>query len=128
MRFRRSLTICASLSLLPIALSACGNDGGNSEEGGSDVGNETVTLINISNRAVDLKGWEIVDTNGNGFELIINKLDAGEVESITLSGAARTAQLGNKGGDIILKDGSGEVMDEVFYTGKQAKQGITILF
>ena len=41
MRFRRSLTICASLSLLPIALSACGNDGGNSEEGGSDVGNET---------------------------------------------------------------------------------------
>ena len=94
----------------------------------SDVGNETVTLINISNRAVDLKGWEIVDTNGNGFELIINKLDAGEVESITLSGAARTAQLGNKGGDIILKDGSGEVMDEVFYTGKQAKQGITILF
>lgn len=91
-------------------------------------GNETVTLKNISNLAVNCNGWRIVDTNRRGFNLS-NTLRAGEDKTITLSGLPGTAQLRNSGGKIILEDGSGEVVSEVSYTRGQAKkEDITILF
>ena len=93
---------------------------------GHDVGKETVTLINISNRDIDLSGWKIVDKNNNSFTLSAT-LAAGETRAITLP--EKSAQLSNKGGEIILEDSSGKVIDEVSFTRRQAQQkGVTILF
>lgn len=79
-----------------------------------------------------MEGWTIVDKNGNFFEVDGGKdtLGAGEVYTLTLPGTGkRPAQLGNKGGSITLKDGSGEVVSEVIFTRAQAsKQGFTVLF
>ena len=48
---------------------------------GRDVGKETVTLVNVSSVEQDLKGWTIVDKNGNDSTLD-GKLQIGEVKWI----------------------------------------------
>jgi len=98
-----------------------------------DEGNERVTLKNLSPITVDIRNWKIVDKNGGEFELSttgLTKIEAGQEQIITLSGkGGKPAQLGNsKGGKIILKDGNGDVIDEVSYTRGQAKEGIEVKF
>lgn len=94
-----------------------------------DPGNETVTLINTTNVTINCTNWKIVDKNDKKFTLDTT-FRAGDAKRITLSGAPGTAQLGNRrGGEIILEDDSGNVIDEVSYTRAQAKkEGITVLF
>merc|ERR1712038_959709 len=98
-----------------------------------DEGNERVTLKNLSPITVDIRNWKIVDKNGGEFELSttgLTKIEAGQEQIIALSGkGGKPAQLGNsKGGKIILKDGNGDVIDEVSYTRGQAKEGIEVKF
>lgn len=97
---------------------------------GVDTGKENVTVINFGDRSVDITGWTISDKNGNFFKLDKDTLSAGEFYTATLPGTGKNpAQLGNKGGEITLKDGSDQVVDEVSYSRAQAsKQGFTTLF
>ena len=95
---------------------------------GNETGLETVTLINNSDATVSMNGWSIKDKNNYGFELTI-QLKAGESQTVTLSGAPRTAQLSNRGGSITLVDSNGSVVDSVTYSGSQAKeQGVEVKF
>ena len=93
---------------------------------GEDAGKETVTLINTSNRALDLKGWTIAGNNGNAYKLIDAKFDAGEVRTIKLP--AKDAQLTNKSAKITLKDADGNIVQVVNYSKKDIKSGYTIVF
>ena len=93
---------------------------------GEDQDNETVTLLNASNRPINLEGWSIAGNNGNAYKLTNTKLDAGEVRTFTLP--AKDAQLVNKSGKITLTSATGEVADLVDYEKKDIKSGFTIVF
>ncbi|MBN3926023.1 DUF2278 family protein [Nostoc sp. NMS4] len=80
---------------------------------GSDPGKEVVVIGNASSEDVDLTGWSIVDRN-NLAETLSGVLRSGESLRIVLSG--NTAQLGNKGGTIRLKDASGNQVHAVSYS------------
>lgn len=80
---------------------------------GSDPGKEVVVIGNASSSDVDLTGWSIVDRN-NLAETLSGVLGSGESRRIVLSG--NTAQLGNKGGTIRLKDASGHQVHAVSYS------------
>ncbi|MEH2156141.1 DUF2278 family protein [Nostoc sp.] len=80
---------------------------------GSDPGKEVVVIGNASSEDVDLTGWSIVDRN-NLAETLSGVLGSGESLRIVLSG--NTAQLGNKGGTIRLKDASGNQVHAVSYS------------
>ncbi|MEH2086822.1 DUF2278 family protein [Nostoc sp.] len=80
---------------------------------GSDPGKEVVVIGNASSEDVDLSGWSIVDRN-NLAETLSGVLGSGESRRIVLSG--NTAQLGNRGGTIRLKDASGHQVHAVSYS------------
>ena len=93
---------------------------------GADGGKETVSLINTSNRSLDLKGWTIAGNNGNAYKLIDAKFDAGEIRTIKLP--ARDAQLTNKSAKITLKDANSNIIQVVNYAKKDIKSGYTVVF
>jgi hypothetical protein len=80
---------------------------------GDDPGLEVVILGNTTSEAVDLSGWSLVDRNGHGEAIGALTLPAGESRPVRLSG--RSAQLGNKGGTIILRDAAGHQVHAVSY-------------
>jgi hypothetical protein len=77
------------------------------------IGNSTIG-------SVDLTGWSIVDKNNNTEVLRNVQLPPGESRSVILSG--NTAQLGNKGGIIVLKNPAGEQVHAVSYSKEDASQ------
>jgi uncharacterized protein YukJ len=86
---------------------------------------ETVTILNASPNAIDLKGWQIADRLKNRHSLS-GTLKAGSTLVIALP---QTVQLGNKGGIITLLNPEGLKVDGVSYTETQArKEGWTIVF
>ena len=93
---------------------------------GADQGKETVSLINTSNRSLDLKGWTIAGNNGNAYKLVDAKFDAGEIRTIKLP--ARDAQLTNKSAKITLKDANSNIIQVVNYAKKDIKSGYTVVF
>jgi poly(U)-specific endoribonuclease len=93
---------------------------------GDDAGNETVSLINVSARSYDLKGWSIAGNNGNEFEILDATLDAGEFRTFRFP--KNTAQLTNKSAKITLKNNAGDVVQVVSYAKSEIKSGITITF
>merc|ERR1712038_1639491 len=93
---------------------------------GNDVDKETVTLINASNRSVDLEGWSIAGNNGNAYELNSTELDAGEVKTFKLPG--EDVQLVNKSAKITLKSATGKLVDTVSYNRRDIKSGFTTVF
>jgi uncharacterized protein YukJ len=87
---------------------------------------ETVTLLNASPDPVDLTGWRLVDRARHSEPVPGGKLEAGDTTVVPLSG---TVQLGNKGGEITLLDGTGLKVHGVSYTAGQAAQsGWTVVF
>lgn len=86
---------------------------------------ETVSLINISPRTIDLAGWMIADKHKNKFRLS-GTIGPGTTKLFMLP---QEVQLGNKGGIITLLNESGLKVHGVSYTRQQAlREGWTIVF
>jgi len=86
---------------------------------------ETVTLLNASPAAVNLKDWQIADKIKSKVKLS-GTVAPGKALEIALP---QTVQLGNKGGLITLLDNKGLKVDGVSYTEEQAqKEGWTVVF
>ena len=93
---------------------------------GHDFGLESVMLLNITPKPIDLTGWAIADKNKKKAYLE-GSIEAGEARKVRLSG--KDVQLSNKGGIITLLDQKGLKVDGVSYTKKEAsKSGWTIVF
>ncbi|MFD1956370.1 lamin tail domain-containing protein [Paenibacillus thailandensis] len=87
-------------------------------------GNETVTLLNASNRAVDVTGWAIANKAKRKVKLQ-GIIQAGQFMTVPIT---EPDFLRNKGDIITLLDPNGLKVAGVSYTKQQAKQGWTILF
>lgn len=91
---------------------------------------ETVTLLNVSDREIDLTGWSLKDKQKNELKLS-GPIGAGEARRIEVRGPGQpgTMQLSNQGGIITLLDPRGVKVHGVSYTRTQAQQpGRTIPF
>lgn len=91
---------------------------------GTDVGRESVTLVNTTAGAVDLAGWALADAAG-GRQTLSGVLSGGAALQFQLAGAVR---LGNRGDTIELTDSQGQVIDRVAYRFDQVRAGRTICF
>lgn len=78
---------------------------------------ETVTLMNTSNREIDLTGWKLADKQKNKMSLA-GKLSPGRTLLVTVQAPMA---LSNKGGIITLLDERGRKIHGVSYTKEQAK-------
>jgi uncharacterized protein YukJ len=86
---------------------------------------ETVTLVNASPGAIDLKGWSLMDKQKKKMPLQGN-IGAGEATLITVK---KPMELSNQGGIITLLNDDGLKVDGVSYTKAQASNpGWTIVF
>jgi uncharacterized protein YukJ len=85
---------------------------------GADPGKEVVVIGNAASIAVDLNNWSIVDRNDKA-EILTSTLGAGESLRVILTG--NTAQLGNQGGTIRLKDAAGNQVHAVAYAKEDAR-------
>lgn len=86
---------------------------------------EYVTLLNTTNRAIDLQGWKIVDRDKNRMALS-GTIAAGETLRVRL---VPPVMLPNKGGIITVLNDGGLRVDGVSYTKAQASNpGSTIKF
>ncbi len=93
---------------------------------GADRGLESVTILNITPKSIDLKGWKIADKNKNKMSLS-GSLKAGLTSTVSLLGSG--IDLPNDGGIISLLDNKGLKVHGVSYTAKDAaKEGWTIVF
>lgn len=94
---------------------------------GSDVGLETVILLNATPDASDLSAFAIEDKAG-GREPLRGSLGGGDVLKVVLSG--RGAQLGNNGGVIrLVRLADGGVVHAVTYTAQESNvEGRTLVF
>jgi hypothetical protein len=91
---------------------------------GADRGAETVTLLNLTPRAIDLANWTLSDAAGERSALS-GAIEAGAALRVVLDGRLR---LGNAGDTIILVDPRGTSIDRVTYKADQVKPGRTICF
>jgi hypothetical protein len=71
---------------------------------GSDKGLESVTILNITPKPVDLKGWKMADSKENKAPLS-GILKAGRTMTVMLPGTG--IELSNDGGIITLLDSNG---------------------
>jgi uncharacterized protein YukJ len=86
---------------------------------------ETVTLLNTSDRDIDLGGWKLADKTKNKMALA-GKIAAGGTTVVAIKAPVA---LSNKGGIITLLDSRGVKVDGVSYTKEQAhRPGLTIVF
>jgi uncharacterized protein YukJ len=93
---------------------------------GSDKGQESVTILNITSKPIDLNGWNISDKNKKKAPLT-GILKAGQTMTIKLPGTG--IDLPNDGGIITLLDVKGLKVHGVSYTGKDTPmEGWTIVF
>lgn len=92
---------------------------------GGDPGKETVTLLNITDTPIDLRGWKLMDRGKRKMNLSGMILPNAPL-TIKLS---RVVQLSNSGGIITLLNPSGLKVDGVHYTKKMAhEQGRVLVF
>ena len=86
---------------------------------------ETVTLVNASPNAIDLKGWQLADKQKKKMALQ-GTIQAGAATLITVK---KPMELSNQGGIITLLNDDGLKVDGVSYTKAQASNpGWTIVF
>jgi uncharacterized protein YukJ len=86
---------------------------------------ETVTIINTSNRAINLAGWQLADKAKNKTSLG-GSIEAGATQVVLVK---PPMALSNKGGIITLLDDGGRKVHGVSYTKAQASNpGWTIVF
>ncbi|MCB2263746.1 MAG: DUF2278 family protein [Candidatus Thiosymbion ectosymbiont of Robbea hypermnestra] len=93
---------------------------------GSEVGAESVTLINLGEDTVNLEGWVLMDRQKRT-EPLTGQLAANEARTFVLTG--NDARLGNKGGLISLLDKQSLKVHGVSYTRQQGrKEGVPVVF
>jgi hypothetical protein len=93
---------------------------------GPDKGLETVTILIITPKPIDLKGWKLADRNKNKMPLT-GVLNAGQTMTVKLPKTG--IELPNDGGIITLLDSKGLKVHGASYTAKDAaKEGWTIVF
>jgi len=93
---------------------------------GADKGLESITILNVTPKPIDLKGWTIADKNKKKMPLSVS-LKAGQASTIKIK--AGEIDLPNEGGIISLLDKKGLKVHGVSYTAKDAAQeGWTIVF
>ncbi len=86
---------------------------------------ETVTLVNVTPQALDLKGWKLLDRDKHAMPLA-GTLGAGEALRIALR---PPVLMSDTGGLITLLDASGLRVDGVSYTAEQAQRaGYSLTF
>ena len=87
---------------------------------------ETVYLLNRTNGDISLKGWSLVNTGNQTYQISDDApLAAGEMRIVAPNGVP----LSNKGGTISLLDDQGRKVDGVSYTKDQAKEeGQLVIF
>ena len=86
----------------------------------------SVTILNITPKPIDLKGWKLADRNKNKMPLT-GVLNAGQTMTVKLPKTG--IELPNDGGIITLLDSKGLKVHGVSYTAKDAaKEGWTIVF
>ena len=94
---------------------------------GKETGNESVTIMNISNKDISLSGWFLLDANKKAEPLPDVTIKAGDTYRFLLSG--KSAQLSNKGGQITLLSPDKLKVHGLAYTKNQVeKQGWSVLF
>ncbi|MEO1380378.1 MAG: lamin tail domain-containing protein [Pseudomonadota bacterium] len=82
---------------------------------GSDLGREWVAIESNSSMIVDLNGWTIRDKEDRR-QSILGSIEPGKTRRIILDRATpQSAQLGNRGGRILLVDASGGEVAAVSY-------------
>ena len=86
---------------------------------GADPGPEVVVIGNLATKATSLEGWTLVDKNGRTTSLAGETVAAGASVLVVLDGLG--VQLGNKGGNLILRDPTAAQVDVVVYTGEDAR-------
>jgi uncharacterized protein YukJ len=91
-----------------------------------DPGDEFVTILNTSDRTLDLTNWQILDQQDKS-DSISGSIDPGQAKVFPLSG--KGAQLSNRGGTITLLNAQGLKVDGVAYTKADAKsEGKPVVF
>jgi uncharacterized protein YukJ len=92
----------------------------------TDPGKEFVTILNTTDRTLELVNWQILDQLDHA-DTISGTIQPGEAATFKLSGQG--AQLSNKGGTITLLNSDGLKVDGVAYTKNQAKaEGRPVVF
>lgn len=92
---------------------------------GDDLGKETVTLLNTTKEAINLRGWKLMD-QGKRKMALRGTLPPGKPVVIKLSPAI---QLSNSGGIITLLNPNSLKVDGVHYSKSDAEeQGRTVVF
>ncbi len=87
-------------------------------------GNETVTLINVTDQVIDLTGWHLADRSGQ--QQLTGMLSSGEAVRIQLSSRI---QLSNVRDTITLLDANGKIVDQVAYEPRDLPgEGYTLVF
>ena len=84
---------------------------------GSDPGREVVVLGSCGTTPQKLAGWQLVDRNGRATDLDI-EIGAGASALVRLDGTG--VQLGNGGGNVVLKNDQGDQVDSVTYSAQDA--------
>jgi endonuclease YncB( thermonuclease family) len=89
---------------------------------GQDPGHKTVTLINTTDMAVDLGGWQLVDGSGRR-QVLGGEIPPGEPLRVILAGP----QLGNGDGSVMLLDRTNATVDRVTYSEAKVKSRRTVI-
>jgi uncharacterized protein YukJ len=84
---------------------------------GADPGHEVVVLANLATTPRTLDGWRLIDRNGRTTP-VNAAIDAGGTEPIALDGDG--VQLGNNGGNLVLHNNAGTMIDSVVYGNADA--------
>lgn len=84
---------------------------------GSDPGREVVVLGSCGTTPQKLAEWQLVDRNGRATDLDI-EIGAGASALVPLDGTG--VQLGNGGGNVVLKNDQGDQVDSVTYSAQDA--------
>eukprot|EP00751_Fragilariopsis_kerguelensis_P021060 CAMPEP_0170893632 /NCGR_PEP_ID=MMETSP0734-20130129/42556_1 /TAXON_ID=186038 /ORGANISM="Fragilariopsis kerguelensis, Strain L26-C5" /LENGTH=430 /DNA_ID=CAMNT_0011284203 /DNA_START=203 /DNA_END=1495 /DNA_ORIENTATION=- len=100
---------------------------------GKDSGNEWITIVNRTNKTVNLERWKLVDQKGR--ELVLSSSLLLEEEEAELeAGITTTVQpisplrLVNSAGSLTLFNEAGDPVDHVSYTKHQVQEGVAIDF
>jgi hypothetical protein len=85
---------------------------------GADPGHEVVVLANLATTPRTLSGWTLTDRNDRATTINVI-LPPGGTTPVALDGSG--VQLGNDGGNLILRDENDATVDSVVYSNADAK-------